>query len=83
MVRVLARGFVLQVTKGRITVITRSAGCDLGVIPDDAVEGLGGPTGSSAFASSTAFKVLPSGRRLEIPVNAWRARLKTTSRLRQ
>ena len=75
MVRLLDRGFVLQAADGLITVTTQTAGCDLGVSPGDAVEVLGGPDGRSAFASSSAFRVLASGDRIEIPVNAWRRQL--------
>lgn len=72
-VGVLDRGFLLHTGGGEpITVTTQTAGCDLGLNPGDAVEALGGPVGQSTFASSTAFKVLPSGKSIEIPVNTWR-----------
>ncbi|HUL52306.1 MAG TPA: hypothetical protein VLT83_02735 [Opitutaceae bacterium] len=70
--RVLDRGFELQTTGGLTTVTTQTAGADLGLRPGDAVEVLGGPDGRAHFASSAAFKILPAGRRIEIPVNAWR-----------
>jgi hypothetical protein len=69
----LDRGFLLQTGGGEpITVTTQTAGCDLGLNPGDVVKVLGGPVGRSTFASSTAFKVLRSGRLIEIPINMWR-----------
>jgi hypothetical protein len=72
-VGLLDRGFLLHTGDGEpITVTTQTAGCDLGLNAGDTVEVLGGPAGRATFASSTAFKVLPSGRSIEVPVNAWR-----------
>jgi len=72
-VGLLDRGFLLQTGGGEpITVTTQTAGCDLGLRPGDVVEVLGGPVGRSTFANSPAFKVLRSGRLIEIPVNMWR-----------
>jgi hypothetical protein len=72
-VGLLDRGFLLHTGGGEpVTVTTQTAGCDLGLSPGDAVEVLGGPVGRSTFASSTAFKVLPSGKSIEIPVSMWR-----------
>lgn len=69
----LDRGFLLHTGSDEpITVTTQTAGRDLGLSLGDVVEVLGGPAGRSVFASSTAFKVLPSGQSIEIPVNTWR-----------